>query len=58
MFTKSTANVSELHSNNITDGGSGSSRNARNVKILSLNRQIDLWTSLFISLQIHKFSVC
>jgi hypothetical protein len=47
MFKKSTANVSDLHTN-VTEGGSRPSRNARNVKILSLNRQRDTWTSLFV----------
>jgi hypothetical protein len=47
MLRKNTANVRDLYTN-IMEGGSSPSRNARNVKILSLNRQVDIWTSLFI----------
>jgi len=53
MSRKSTANVSDLHTN-IMEGGNSPSRNARNVKILSLNRQVDIWTSLFV----HELNVC
>jgi hypothetical protein len=56
IFTKSIGNVSELHSNNITDSGSGSGRNARNVKTSQFgqaSRHTDKFVSIFGSSQVE-----